>query len=92
MLFTHLWPQGQKKQMLSVISVFSQWYLLEKLENLQPEIADHAKYIWYTSTLVHSQMSKILAEEVNFLQKWAGGGGEGFKFKVNFHQSFKKSE
>ena len=58
-----------KKQMLSVISIFSQWYLLEKLENLQPEIADHAKYIWYTSTLVHSQMSKILAEEVNFLQK-----------------------
>lgn len=55
--------------MLSVISVFSQWYLLEKLENIQPEIADHAKYIWYTSTLVHSQMSKILAEEVNFLQK-----------------------
>ena len=53
--------------MLLVISVFTQCYLLEKLENLQPEIVDHAKYIWYTSALFHSQMSKIWAEEkVNF--------------------------
>ena len=79
--------------MLLVISVFTQCYLLEKLENFEPEIVDHAKYIWYTSTFFHSQMSKIWAEEkVNsFIEmRRMGGGGEGFKFKVNFHQSSKK--
>ena len=81
--------------MLLVISVFTQCYLLEKLENFEPEIVDHAKYIWYTSTFFHSQMSKIWAEEkvnsfIEMRRMGGGGGGGGFKFKVNFHQSSKK--
>ena len=74
--------------MLLVISVFTQCYLLEKLENFEPEIVDHAKYIWYTSTFFHSQMSKIWAEEkVNSfieMRRMGGGGERGLSLKLIF--------
>ena len=48
----------QNQQMLPVMPVFSQCYDLKNLENLQPEIVDHAKYIWYSSTPLLSQMGR----------------------------------
>ena len=66
----------QNQQMLPVMPVFSQCYDLKNLENVQPEIVDHAKYIWYSSTPLLSQMGR------NMLGKLGRRDGEMFFIEI----------